>query len=101
MTFAAKAGDTLLRVMRFLSRMAAVILIFLMAPLILIISLAALVSTGSVFSFTEQAVDGRKCKARQFSASGRVEEYLLRTSFQDLPVLIDGVRGEAFLVCWK
>jgi hypothetical protein len=94
MTLAAKAGHRSVAVSRFLNRFGGVILLVYSAPLMLIISLVALVSTGSVFTATEHVVNDRKFKRLRFSASGRLEKYLLRTKLNELPSLINVVRGE-------
>jgi hypothetical protein len=94
MTLAAKAGHRSLAVRRFLNRFVGAILLIYTAPLMLIISLVALVSTGSVFTATEHTANDRKFKRLRFSASGRLEKYLLLTKINELLSLINVVRGE-------
>ncbi len=94
MTLAAKAGHRSLAVSRFLNRFGGAILLIYSAPLMLIVSMVALVSTGSIFTATEHVANDRKFKRRRFSASGRLEKYLLRTKINELPSLINVVRGE-------
>ena len=79
---------------RFLHRFASALLLVFFAPLLLIVTLAVLVSTGRVFTCTDQVANGRKFKRLQFHASGHLGKHLWRTRINELPLLINVLRGE-------
>jgi len=99
MTLVAKAGHKPkpLTVRSFLNRIGGGILLLVMAPLLLPISLVVLISTGDVFTATEEVADGRKFRRFQFPHSGRLGRFLFRTGLNHLPLLVNVLRGEMAL----
>jgi hypothetical protein len=94
MTLAATTGDAPLTVRRVRDSFVSALVLGYFAPLLLAICMAAFVSTGRVFTGTELVANGRKFKILQFSASGRLGKYLLRTRINEFPLLINVLRGD-------